>query len=500
MRREGLIIQAEMQVLKICCDEMGVLWLNSPVNPSFFMKKPWIFALLALVVGALGGFISGKNMASGNAPSAAEKQGAVRDKVAVERSTFGASRQNARAKRPLNIGQISSMPGSTQRVQAMLDFYSNLSISQFEREAGKLDQLPMNERLLASFLLFGRWAELDPTAAMAYSGSMGFGGMFVKPTILRGWASVDPTAAAAYLADHPREFAMMGAQGGGPMSGRGGASIIASEWARKDPAAAMTWAKSLGDGRAEAISAVVEQVAKLDPTKASQMLAGIGGDDVSEAFQSVARFYGAKNFEEAQAWINSLPLEQRDDALAAAIGGLSSDDAAAAAVAQVRLMSQGAAKDRVVAEVVGDIARDDPKWAADFLKEQGSDEAKRMSMRELMSSWVNKDAANALSYAFALEAGDVRDSALQAYVMTNSAADPSQVILVAENIQDEGERIRSMSIAATRWMREDAAAARVYVEESQLLPEADKNRILNGGGWFGGRFGGQRGAGAGGSR
>ena len=245
---------------------------------------------------------------------------------------------------------------------------------------------------------------------------------------------------------------------------------------------------------------MVGEVAKLDPAKASKMLAGMSGEDFTEAFRSVARSYGAKSFEEAQAWIKSLPTGQQDEALASAIGGLSSDDAAAAAAAQVKLMSQGAAKDRAVAEVVGDIARDDPKYAADFLQDQGGDDAKRLSMRELMSSWVNKDAPNALAYAFALEAGDVQDSALQAYVMANTAADPSQVILVAENILDEGERIRSMSIAATRWMREDAAAAKVYVEQSQILPEAEKDRILNGGGWFGGRFGGQRGAGGGGSR
>lgn len=466
-----------------------------------FMKKPWMFALLALVLGAIGGFVTGQNIGSEkdevgssskgqSAGPAKAKQGSRHESATV--------RETKRAKRPLSISQISGTPGSTQRVQAMLDFYADLSPSQFEREAGKLDQLPMNERLLASFLLFGRWAELDPTAAMGFSGSMGFGGMFVKPTILQGWASVDPAGAAAYLAANPREFSMMGY--GGPAGGRGGVSIIGAEWARQSPAAAMAWASSLGEGRTEAISAVVGEVAKLDPAKASKMLAGMSGEDFTEAFRSVARSYGAKSFEEAQAWIKSLPAGQQDEALASAIGGLSSDDAAAAAAAQVKLMSQGAAKDRAVAEVVGDIARDDPKYAADFLQDQGGDDAKRLSMRELMSSWVNKDAPNALAYAFALEAGDVQDSALQAYVMANTAADPSQVILVAENILDEGERIRSMSIAATRWMREDAAAAKVYVEQSQILPEADKDRILNGGGWFGGRFGGQRGAGGGGSR
>jgi hypothetical protein len=465
------------------------------------MKKPWMFALLALVLGAIGGFVTGQNIGSekDEVGSSSKEQSAGPAKAKQgSRHQSATVREIKRTKRPLSISQISGTPGSTQRVQAMLDFYADLSPSQFEREAGKLDQLPMNERLLASFLLFGRWAELDPTAAMGFSGSMGFGGMFVKPTILQGWASVDPAGAAAYLAANPREFSMMGY--GGPAGGRGGVSIIGAEWARQNPAAAMAWASSLSEGRTEAISAVVGEVAKLDPAKASKMLAGMSGEDFTEAFRSVARSYGAKNFEDAQAWIKSLPAGQQDEALASAIVGLSSDDAAAAAAAQVKLMSQGAAKDRAVAEVVGDIARDDPKYAADFLQDQGGDDAKRLSMRELMSSWVNKDAPNALAYAFALEAGDVQDSALQAYVMANTAADPSQVILVAENILDEGERIRSMSIAATRWMREDAAAAKVYVEQSQILPEADKDRILNGGGWFGGRFGGQRGAGGGGSR
>lgn len=465
------------------------------------MKNPWMFALMALALGALGGFMTGKNIRVEREMvrplHEKEAAGLTKIKQGPRHESF-TERATKRNKRPQNIKEITSMPGSTQRVQAMLDFYADLSPSQFEREAGKLDQLPMNERMPASFLLFGRWAELDPKAAMAFSASMGFGGMFVKPTILQGWASVDPAAAAAYLAANPREFSTMGY--GGAAGGRGGVSIIGAEWARQNSASAMSWASSLGEGRIEAMSAVVGEVAKLDPAKASQMLAGMGGEGFNEAFRNVARSYGAKNFEEAQAWIKSLPAGQQDEALAAAIGGLSSDDDTNAAAAQVKLMSQGVAKDRAVAEVVGDMARDDPKYAAQFLREQGSDEAKRLSMRELMSSWVNKDAPNALSYAFALEAGDVRDSALQTYVMTNTAADPSQVILVAENIQDEGERTRSMSIAATRWMREDAAAAKAYVEQSQLLPEADKNRILNGGGWFGGRFGGQRGAGGGGSR
>ncbi|MEN9535337.1 MAG: hypothetical protein RIR37_610 [Verrucomicrobiota bacterium] len=462
------------------------------------MKNPWKFALLVLVLGALSGFLAGLNMrqesdsASGTdgQESNERRVSGGKNNQSTRHESSAASRETKRTKRPANIAQISGMPGSMERVQAMLDFYADLNPSQFEREASKLDQLPANERILASFLLFGRWAESDPTAAMNFSGSMGFGGMFMKPTILQGWASIDPASAAAYLAANPREFSMMGF--GGPGRGLGGASIIGSEWARRDPTAAMAWANSLAEGRADAIGAVAGEVAKSDPAKAAQMLAGKSGEDFEDAYQNVARSYGAKNFNEAQAWIKSLPANLQEEAMAAAIGGLSSDGESKAAAAQLNLMSQGATKNRAVAEVVADIAREDPQYAAQVLKEQGGDQAQRLSMRDLMSSWVNKDAPNALAYAYAIESPDVRDSALQSYVMTNTSTDLAQVILVAENIQDENERNRSMRIAASRWMREDEAAARAYVEQSQILSDDEKKRILNGGEGFGGRFGGQR--------
>ena len=126
------------------------------------------------------------------------------------------------------------MPGNSNRTQALLDFYAGLTPEQLAEEAGKLESLPMNERMLASFLLFGRWAEVDPTAAMAFSSTMGMAGGFVRPTILQSWASVDPVNAAKYFAANPREFAMMDMMGG-----QGASSIIASEWARQDPAAAL---------------------------------------------------------------------------------------------------------------------------------------------------------------------------------------------------------------------------------------------------------------------
>jgi len=380
------------------------------------------------------------------------------------------------------------MPSSSSRVQALIGFYSGLTSAQLEDEARNLEGLPMNERIMASFLLFGRWAEVDPTAAMSFSNSMGFAGMFVRPTILQGWASKDPESAAKHYSSNPREFAMMGMMGGGrgPMAAQSGASIIAGEWARQDPASALAWAYSLTTEKSQAMSAVVGEVAKTDPAKAASMLSTMSGTDLGSAYRSVAAQYGASDFNAAQAWIRTLPTDQQADAIAAAIGGLSNKNPEMAAT-QLAQMQDSEAKNRVFGEVIGDWARVNPTAAADLLKKQTNEDAQRDGLRQLMPAWVSQDPTAALQYANSYEPGPLRDSALQSYVWSNQSGEPSDLVKVAETISDEGDRTRTIGVAATRWMREDETAAKSYIQQSTTLSDEAKQRIIEGRGMWGGR-------------
>jgi hypothetical protein len=270
------------------------------------------------------------------------------------------------------------------------------------------------------------------------------------------------------------------------MGGQGPASIIASEWARQDPAAALAWAGSLSTDKNQAMTAVIGEVAKTDPKKAAGMLATMDGSDKGDAYRTVAAQYGALNFSEAQTWIRTLPADQQAEALAAAIGGLSNTDPQAASK-QVALMAAGDAKDGAIAGVVEDWARMDPKAAADFLKQQDSAKAQQSAMRQLMPTWVGQNASAALAYANSYEAGEVRDSALQSYVWSNNSAAPADLMKVAETMTDEGDRNRTMGIAAARWMREDSEAAKAYIQQSTTLTDDAKQRMLDGRGGPGGR-------------
>ena len=112
-------------------------------------------------------------------------------------------------------------------------------------------------------------------------------------------------------------------------------------------------------------------------------------------------------------------------------------------------------------------------------------------MRNLMQTWVGENASAALAYANSYTAGDVRDSALQSYVWNNNSAAPADLVKVAETITDEGERSRMVGQVAANWMREDPTAATAYIQQSTVIPDDQKQRIISGQGGFGGGRGGR---------
>lgn len=429
----------------------------------------------------------------GPAPEQASAEDAAQRARSASRGGEAASADGARkSPRIGSLEEVYRVPGSSARVQALIDYYSGLSVEQLAEEAEKLENLPMNERIMASFLLFSRWAEEDPTAAMSFSRTMGFAGAFVRPTILQSWASVDPENAARYYGENPREFAMMGAMGGGGgLGGQGPASIIAAEWARQDPAGALAWAGSLKEEeQGEAMTAVVSEMAKTDPRRAAEMVATMAPADRPGAYASIASQWGAENFTEAQAWVRTLPLDQQDEAMASAIQGFATKDAPGAAAA-ISAMASGDARDEVVGPTVRVWAREDPVAAKNWLMSLDGEEAQRAGVRDLMPQWTLQDPAAALAFLNDQPAGPVRDSAVASYVWSNNSGNPRDLIGIASTIDNDGERARAMGVASANWMREEPEEARNFIQQSPDIPDQMRERLLDGRGAWGG--GGQRG-------
>ena len=405
---------------------------------------------------------------------------------------------SSRDKKARSLDEIYNKPGQSSRVQALLDLYSSLGPDEFAAEAEKLDALPFNERILASVLLFGKWAEVDPTAAMAFTDTMGFAGAFVRPTVLQGWASTDPVNAAKYYTENPAQFAMMNMMGGrggpGGMGAQGPGEIIAGEWAKQDPAAAMAWASSLKTNSSAAMTSVISQVAKTDPAKAAEMVGSMAADAQKGAYETIAKQWGAKDFSAAQAWANGLPEDQRGAALSAAIAGLAQSSPELAA-AEIGKMTDADAIRDAVPTVAKNYARSDVRGSMDWLNSLDNDDAKRDAMREVMPIWSSADSSAAMDFIKAQTSPEVKDRAAETYVWSNRNSPPAELAEVAGMITDEGDRNRATGIVAARWMQEDKVAATEFINGSNSISDEMKERLLSGQSMWGGRDRGGRGRG-----
>jgi hypothetical protein len=455
------------------------------------MKSTTTIGIAALLLGGAGGYFAGK-AGSSNTLSADMPNDALHDTKTLRSDGSSATAgANGRDKKVRNLNDILGQPGQMGRMQALMDLYSGMDAKQLQAEADKLRALPMNQRIMASFLLFGRWGEIDPTGALEQTKKMGMGGMFVRPTVLQSWASVDPVNAAKYFSENPREFARMGG-GGGPMGGDNGASVIASEWAKLDPDAAMAWANSLGNAqdKSGALSSVVREIATKDPSKAATIAAGLTGDDQTQAYQQIAAQWGTSDFAAAKAWINSLPAAAQGDAMASALASYAANDPVKAA-AEVGSLT-GDAKNQAVDQIAQAWARTDPAKAAEWVASEDGD---RNAIRGVMMNWVNQDSAAALSFIQKQPQGELRDQAVGTYVMANATASPKDSVALAESITDDNSRNRALMASTSAWMAEDPAAAKDYINSSTSLSDDAKQAILSGRGGrgFGGGGGGRRG-------
>jgi hypothetical protein len=457
------------------------------------MNQKTLYPIITLLAGAAAGFFVGK----GNSSQATEA-GSKTEIVAAARTGRAAdsvlSKANAKSapRKARSTQEILQMPGQLARMEALLDFYSSLSPEQLAEEAKKLGDVPMPERIMASYVLFAKWAETDPYSALEHSEKMGMSGMFVMPTIMQSWASVDAKGAAAYYDSKEEKTSAMGFFGGrrGPM-GNGDASIIAGEWARQDADAAMTWAKSLeGDESGNAVSSIISQVATTDPQKAITMAANLEGDQKKRANKQIAESLGSKDWDEAQKFIAGLPADQQAEAQQSAFDGLARDNPLQAmnelnTITDEKLRSDAAS---IVAE---ELSKVEPQKAFDLVISSAVDDED--AMRSVMMNYSRQDQAGAYAAISKVPEGEMRDTAIASYVFSNTGTNYAQDMALAESIADDVSRDRAVAMSASRWMKQYPEAAKQRIKESTAISEEMKQRLEKGNIWGGrggmGRFG-----------
>lgn len=417
------------------------------------MQPRWILPVSTLCAGIAFGFIAGKGTVHHGKTSDEEGVPVLARSSKPERL---ASESTSAGRSPVS--------GGTSRGGGVLKDHSSLSSGQLAREVAKLEHLPSGERAAETLLLFSRWGEVDPLAAMAQAMAYGVAGEAARCEVLKSWSNGDPRAAAEWFARHAGEFSA--GQQGRSVSERGAASsVIARVWARQDPEAALAWAGSQGREAGRAISTVLGETAVENPALAVRLAERADPSVVRLAQGEIARQWAGRDFPAAERWIRTLPADQQDGAMVKAIASLSIRDPEHAAT-QLDSMPEGADRERAVEIVMRHLATEDTGAAERWLDAQTSDTARRAGAISLVSAMAAENPAGARALLNSLEPGAARDGAAAAYIRSSPDGGPEELLELARSLTNDADRGQSIAFVVNRWKQEDNEAAERYIVEN----------------------------------
>ena len=214
------------------------------------------------------------------------------------------------------------------------DRHSHLEVGKLIDGIDPKDVRPIIERLQALpherdkslyiAMLYGRWAEGDPQAALVYAQDPASGSVsdrkIAVSSIIRAWAGKDATAAQTWVMQMPpgqdRDRAMQS---------------VVSSLAETDPQAALNMLQSLpatGASRQNYYWPIFSRWASTDPLTAAAHAAALPpGSAHDNALQVVASTWANQDPEAAFNWSNTLPPGQgRNNALQSILSNWASKD------------------------------------------------------------------------------------------------------------------------------------------------------------------------------
>ena len=440
------------------------------------MNKVIVATVVSLSAGIALGYIGGSSKED-------EQKKTLSDKVLSEQRPprFGESKSSPSlakesaiasktASRYKSLKEVFKESHPNKRMEAMLAYFDTLSVDQLEKEAKALKDLSFENRFMASYLLFSKWAETAPQQAMEYANKLGFRGMMEKSSIFQTWAATNPEGAAAYYNENKNILE-------GNMAGN-----IAGEWARTNPDAAIVWAESLsGRAKNDALSSILMKMAESDPAAAIQKLASFPADFAegsgARVYSSLAQQMAKKDWAATEAWVATLPVDQQDWAKSSALSGLASVNPAEAS-RQVEKMEAGSAKDRAVGQIASSLAEQNPQAAAEWVLKNASEGGWGNAVGTVMNNWVYSDTSAAQKWVASLPEGASKDQAVMRYAMSTPSKDYEQTLTMAGNISNQGVRDTALSTATRNWMKDDPEAAKAWLEGTSLLSQDRKNALI----------------------
>jgi hypothetical protein len=406
---------------------------------------------------------------------------------------------------------VMSMSNREQRLRAFSSIVDSLSAQEVQEAIGRLLKLRAPDRDEFLERLYARWAEIDPSAAIASAQELAIYAEREKAVgaVLSGWADRDPKAAEEWVRALPDGLLKKSAW-----------KELIGAVAVRNPFRALEWARGLPLDwiAAEEISGLIfDNWIGTDPQAASTHAVQLPPGTLRQAaLRRVARQWAGKNLTEALAWAEAVPDQEYPEGAMNTVGTspifevlhvwLESDASAAVrwleqlapgekkaslsssactclrssgstpeiAMQLVSMLPEGSLHDNVLRSLAQTIASWKPETALEWVRTKGTPAEKKLILSGLLSELSGDQLRAALQFAQTLDPNDRSD--LIVIGAARSSWKLSDPATLAEWATHQPNNQQYLNRIAESWTSTDPQRATQWL---QTLPAAARDEALS---------------------
>jgi hypothetical protein len=351
-------------------------------------------------------------------------------------------------------------------------------------------------------MLLSRWGESDPKAALTYIQGLNLdGGSFpfnVVKSVISSWAEKDFSAAKAWVEGLPP----------GTYPRRSAMGDLAFALAQKDPAAALSLARSLpgDDGQRFLIGALngwclkdadaaiayavqlpdlgftlaymFDRIASKDPVKAIKLLEQIPSEnDQNQALKRIGNAWAESDPKAALDWANQqTDPKVKSEILKGVIDGMAQKDPNRA----LELAQSLPANEREgrIDYILGVLSESDPEGAVGYAMNLPSNKSTNFNVSRLAGQWISSDPQGALGWFDSLTDPKLKEQVAGAMIDNLPKDDLATSLKLLDTMPSGFFQNQALSRIGRNWAQTDQKAALDWANQ-QTDPEV-KSEILGG--------------------
>lgn len=265
---------------------------------------------------------------------------------------------------------------------------------------------------------------------------------------------------------------------------------ILEVWGQNDPIAALNWVESAMQNeplraRGALLTAVYEGFAQNDPKAAFTSALSLPADTSGERRlqtnvleEIIAEQISNGGLRDAQVAVGLLDEGATKNRLLSELVGEWAEFDPIGAAAYVEAMEDNAHPD-VKTSLLGEWAENDPAAAAAWLSAQAPDEdVIRRASAEIIREWTRYDMTASAEWLNSLPDSPALDRAVMSYTYRAAQEDPANAMTWAESISNDWMRNRMMERVASSWRVDDPQAFDAFLQQSELS-QAQRDRLQN---------------------